>query len=273
VTDPFAILPLFGAVFVASLVGSGHCVGMCGAFVTLAVTGHAPEEAARARHRLAAAYHLGRLLSYSTLGVVAGMLGAAFDLGGTAIGLQRGAIVVAGALMLVFASIMLLRMAGVRLPRLPLPARLTGGPASAFRSLLTRLHRLAWTLAPLPRAGAIGLLTPLLPCGWLYAFVITAAGTAHPLVGALVMAAFWAGTVPALAILGVGVQWIAGPLKRHLPFVTAVLIAAVGLWMLLVPAALPAIAASGADAPTSIDEAVTRVRDLDQSTLPCCRDD
>jgi len=264
-SDLLTITPLFAAVFVASLVGSGHCVGMCGAFVTIAVTG----DGGPSKHRLALAYHLGRLTSYSTLGVVAGFLGAAFELGGSAIGLQRGAIVIAGCMMVIFAAIMLLRLAGLRLPPLPLPA----GPSAAFRRWLTALHRIAWTLRPLPRAATIGLLTPLLPCGWLYAFVITAAGTANPVAGAVVMALFWSGTVPALAILGVGAQWLSGPLRRHLPLVTALLLGAVGIWMLVGPATLPAVAASGADAPRSIEEAVHRVHQLDSSELPCCRGD
>ncbi|MBE7450024.1 MAG: sulfite exporter TauE/SafE family protein [Kofleriaceae bacterium] len=42
------------------------------------------------------------------------------------------------------------------------------------------------------RAALLGLLSAALPCGWLWAFVVVAAGTGSPVGGALVMTAFWA---------------------------------------------------------------------------------
>jgi sulfite exporter TauE/SafE len=82
---------------------------------------------------------------------------------------------------------------------------------------------------PTVRAAATGLLTTLLPCGWLYAFVATAGGTGSALGGVIVMAAFWAGTVPMLLGVGFGVQRVFGPLRTRLPVVSAVLVVAFGL--------------------------------------------
>jgi hypothetical protein len=86
----------------------------------------------------------------------------------------------------------------------------------------------------------IGLLTALLPCGWLYAFAIVAAGAGSASWGAAMMGAFWMGTVPILVSLGVGVQALAGALGRRLPLATALILVAVGLYTvadrLLVPA-------------------------------------
>lgn len=58
---------------------------------------------------------------------------------------------------------------------------------------------------PVVRAAATGLFTTLLPCGWLYAFVVTAAGTGSgtPLHGAALMAVFWLGTLPMMLTVGV----------------------------------------------------------------------
>ena len=79
------------------------------------------------------------------------------------------------------------------------------------------------------RASLLGTLTPLLPCGWFYAFALTAAGTARAAHGALVMTVFWLGTVPAL--LGVG--WIMGRcggwLRQRLPVLTGTLLIVIGL--------------------------------------------
>jgi sulfite exporter TauE/SafE len=75
----------------------------------------------------------------------------------------------------------------------------------------------------------IGLLTGALPCGWLYGFAVTAAGTGSALAGALLMIVFWAGTLPVMVGLGVGVQALAAPLRRHLPTACALAMIAVGV--------------------------------------------
>ena len=59
-----------------------------------------------------------------------------------------------------------------------------------------RVNRLVRERPPVARALLLGLFSTLLPCGWLYAFAVLAAGTGGPWTGMLVMAAFWAGTVP-----------------------------------------------------------------------------
>jgi hypothetical protein len=63
----------------------------------------------------------------------------------------------------------------------------------------------------------------------LYAFAISAAGTGSPWFGALVMAAFWLGTVPALFGVGVLAGRLLSPLKRHAPLLSAALLVTVGL--------------------------------------------
>ncbi len=208
------MLALAGTVFVASLAGSLHCAGMCGGLVAFAAAGGrgAPVHLA---------YHGGRLVSYAALGLVSGALGAAIDLGGSAVGVKQGAAAVAGGLMVAFGVVVLLRWKGVRVPHPPAPAFVREG--------FGRLMKRTAAQPPVLRAATIGLLSAFLPCGWLYAFVVTAAGTGSPWYGALAMAAFWAGTVPVLAALGVGVQKLTGPLRRHLPVAPAVVLVAVGL--------------------------------------------
>jgi sulfite exporter TauE/SafE len=89
-------------------------------------------------------------------------------------------------------------------------------------------QRFAARQAALPRALVIGLLTTLLPCGWLYAFVVTAAGSGGPLNGAAVMATFWVGTLPVLLSLGIGARQLAGALGDRLPLATAAALVIVG---------------------------------------------
>ncbi|MEM9419964.1 MAG: sulfite exporter TauE/SafE family protein [Planctomycetota bacterium] len=204
------ITTLVIAVFLASVLGSLHCVGMCGAFLALAFT-DLPESG---RWRVSAAYHGGRLVSYTALGIAAGTAGSLLDLGGTLAGINQIALPLAGITVIGFGVVGLLRQRGVSIQRFHLP------PAWAGR--VHRLQSLAMQMQPTQRAAAIGMLTTLLPCGWLYAFAATAGGTASPLLGGLVMVVFWSGTLPALVSCGVGVQALAGRFGKRLPELTCV---------------------------------------------------
>jgi hypothetical protein len=212
------------AILAASLLGSLHCVGMCGAFVAVATMD--PSARAPAAWVLHAAYHGGRLVTYLVLGALAGLLGQALDFGGDLAGLPKAAAVASGSIMILFGATQALRVLGVRLPRLPLP------PGVSF--LVERGHRLLHARGPITRAVGIGLLTTLLPCGWLYAFAATAAGSADPVKAVGVMAAFWLGTLPALAAVGAGLQRLTGSARRHMPLATAVLLVVVGVTTVVV---------------------------------------
>ena len=201
----------------ASLVGSLHCAGMCGGFVAFYAG------AGGRRPGLGhAAYNLGRLAAYATLGALAGTLGAALDLAAAPAGIQRAAAVLAGVLIALWGTRTLLETAGVRVARLDPPA--------ALRSAVARGVAAVAAQPPVTRALVIGLLTGLLPCGWLYAFIVTAAGTGDPLRGAGLMAVFWLGTLPVMAGLGVAVQALAGGFRRWVPALCAVAMIVVGLF-------------------------------------------
>lgn len=263
------MIPLATAIFLASVLGSLHCAGMCGAFLAFAVgtdvaDGSRPAKT-RSRAQLQAAYHLGRLATYTTLGAVAGGVGAALDLGGSLVGVQRTAAVLAGAMMIVFGILAVLRVRGVHLPKAPVPG--------FMRRALMAGHRRAFDLPPLRRAALVGLLTTLLPCGWLYAFVITSAGTGHPANGAFAMAAFWVGTLPVMIALGTGIQTLTGALRNHIPMLTSLALVAVGLFTVVGRLAVPAAAAAVVTVPRSQAEATETVRSLDSEKMPCCGGD
>lgn len=270
------MIALLAAVFIASLLGSLHCAGMCGPFVALA-SGALPGGATAAQQRGArkslsvfptvlqtqTAYHMGRLLTYLVMGGAAGVLGAALDLGGSMLGIQRAAAILAGATMIVMGIAALGQIGGlsVRLPAMP----------RALQSLAAGLHRRIALLPALPRALALGLLTTLLPCGWLYAFVIAAAGTAGLLPGVAIMAAFWLGTIPLLAAVGFGTHLLCGALRARLPVITSLALVALGLLSVFGRVGLPsdlyqrvaAQTAGGADARESVQR-------LNGDEMPCC---
>ncbi len=206
------------SVFVAALLGSVHCAGMCGSFACLASGGDASRGGSALRST--AAYNLGRLLSYVTLGAIAGAAGAGLDQLGAVAGLTRPAAIVAGALLIVWGLASLLATFGVRLPALAVPPALASRIARGVRAVQER--------PPVVRGLALGVLTAALPCGWLYAFVATSSAAGSAAAGALVMAAFWSGTVPMMAAVGLGAQRLLGPARKHLPAFTAIVLVVLG---------------------------------------------
>ena len=214
------MVSLIITVFVASLTGSLHCVGMCGPF--LAVAAGIQHSRGQPNRLFVVAYHCGRLLSYSTLGAIAGFVGSAINLGGRFIGIQRCSGVLAGVMIVTFGLFSLLRIYGFRVSVLVAPNKI--------QRLSTLAYQIAFRLQPTLRAAIIGVCTTLLPCGWLYAFVITAAGTGNSLSGMLTMAVFWVGTLPALTTLGVGIQKLTGTMAPRLALVTCIAIIIVGLY-------------------------------------------
>lgn len=214
---------LLATVFVASLVGSLHCAGMCGGFVAF----YSGADGSGGARRLLShgAYSGGRFVAYSILGLAAGAIGAALDLAGSLAGVQRIAAIAAGVVMVLWGIFALLQIAGVKVFK--------HGSGSSVSKWLGRGISLVGRRPPIVKAATVGLLSGVLPCGWLWAFVVTAAGTGSALGGVAVMAVFWAGTVPILLALGLGAQIISVPLRRHIPAITAVILVALGLYAII----------------------------------------
>jgi sulfite exporter TauE/SafE len=251
------------AVFLLSLTGSLHCAGMCGAFVAFAVSTPGSQKKQN-RALLHIAYNGGRLVTYCILGALAGALGAALDLGGQQVGIARTAMIFAGVVMIGFGLVTFARLRGIRLPNAPVPAR--------WRALISRGHQFAMGKPPVIRALTIGLLTTLLPCGWLYVFAAYAASTGSAPIGALTMAVFWLGTLPILLAVGEGVGRLAGSLGRHMPALTTMAIIAVGIWTIAGRAQLPAMAQSPITAVSDDTSALENLEAATREPLPCCAD-
>ncbi|MEM6568836.1 MAG: sulfite exporter TauE/SafE family protein [Planctomycetota bacterium] len=253
-------LTLFGAVVVASLLGSLHCAGMCGPLVAFVVGPPAAEGGRGAGQvRLQAAYHLSRGFGYVALGLAAGAAGRLADVAGVLAGLQPLAAALAGATLAAAGLVMLLGHFGRRIPEIGLPGPL----ARALRGLQQRAFR----LPPTARAFAIGATTTLLPCGWLYAFAVAAAGTGQPALGALVMAAFWLGTFPVLSALGAGVRRLSGALGARLRPVASLVLIAAGVVTLSGRVGLDSLAI--AQSVESRDAAAASLPEASEP-MPCC---
>lgn len=203
------------AIFMASLAGSPHCAAMCGPFLAFAAG-----QGSSSRWTVTGWYHAGRVITYVLLGAVAGALGSGVERVGALAGVSRLAAIVAGTLMVLWGLDTILALRGFR-------SRLHAPPA--MQRLLGRVTQRVRHMPASGRAFVTGLSTALLPCGWLYAFVAAAGATASPARAAFAMLVFWTGTLPIMAAMGIGLQRVAGPLRRSLPIVTAVVVVAIGL--------------------------------------------
>lgn len=185
-------LPL---VFLGGLLGSSHCLGMCGPFALLIAAPATGFWSTLARQLL---YSLGRIFTYAAAGAAAGFGGwqLARSLPPT-LPLQTILALVAGAVLIVqgLASAGLLgRM--IRWSGRP-TACLSRGLLRPFLTGRSPLHALL-----------AGVLTGFMPCGLVYSFLALAGSTGRVTHGLALMAAFGAGTAPALVLLGAGGSWL-----------------------------------------------------------------
>jgi sulfite exporter TauE/SafE len=191
--------------FLTGLVGSVHCVGMCGG-ITSAFSLALPAEVRASRARLLGillAYNGGRIGSYAVAGLLVGLLGS---------GLSR--LLPAEAAMTVGRIIAALFMIALGLYL----ARWWNGLTRLEQLgnlLWQRLRPLATRLLPVDAPGKAllaGMLWGFLPCGMVYsmlAFSLTAGAA-----GAVLMVAFGLGTLPAMLLLGAAAGKSAAVLQR-----------------------------------------------------------
>ncbi len=198
-------LPL---VFGFGLLGSLHCVQMCGPIVLAYSLPFARAQAAIERRNLLLAhlaYNAGRITTYSVLGAVAGAAGHALGLIGRLAGVGDAAAIIAG----IFLVLMGLSFAGI----LPMSAAMRLDPTR----LLGRGHQAVGRLLAASSCGgkfALGLALGLLPCGFLYAGLLKAMETGNPFLGAATMLVFGLGTAGAMISVGLVSSLVTVPLRR-----------------------------------------------------------
>ena len=180
------------AAFLAGLVTSLHCVGMCGplACVLLPVR-HASGQPGEDPQIVSSVYHVARLIGYAALGALAGALGQA-----PLAWLSHSALRWLPWIMVLFFVALALRW-------------------DRYLPKLMALTRITWQLQGWMRgrsrvqaAAALGLATPLLPCGPLYFMAMLALLAGSALRGVEVMLAFGLGTIPLLWFAQSQFHWI-----------------------------------------------------------------
>ena len=195
-------LPL---VFVAGILGTAHCLGMCGPFV-LAIGGASAGWLGALTRQLT--YTAGRVFTYSVLGAVAGYGGARLSsIAPTLVNLPAVLAIAAGVL-LVYQG---LKVAGW-LPRLSQRSGKTSMATCLAGGFLGQFLRQ-------PGASGVflaGLFTGLMPCGLLYGMLALATSTHSIALGGLTMAVFGLGTAPMLVLAGLGGRLLGLATRRWL---------------------------------------------------------
>ncbi|HBZ54208.1 MAG TPA: hypothetical protein DEO88_02280 [Syntrophobacteraceae bacterium] len=190
------------APFIVGLLGSVHCLGMCGPLVVAYAlcrkstdTGEKPGWRSWYRRGIAhhIAFHSGRLVAYSLLGTMTAALTGAAGIGRFFLN-ANGIIKVGGGVVLVLLGLMVLRV-------LPFPTWLTSVSLAPKSFWGRRLPPLLQSQRFAPRIF-LGMATGLLPCSLSWAMLVTAAATQEPVRGGLTMLLFGLGTVPLLLLTG-----------------------------------------------------------------------
>lgn len=167
------------AAFILGLLGSMHCIGMCGP-IALALPLDRSSKSTAALG--ASAYNVGRIFTYASMGLLFGAIGQVF----LVVGLQQWISIAAGAMLLIYVIIAY----GLKKPmfskwNLGL-GRLKGAMMKQFKKGSTS------------SLFSIGVLNGLLPCGFVYFALVGAIAASSPVEGAAYMALFGLGTAPAL---------------------------------------------------------------------------
>lgn len=295
-------IELLSATAIASALGSLHCVGMCGPFAIMAsgassTTGRSDGSATFASIRQMAAYHVGRLVTYLVLGLLVGFL--ASSLGRwewfQAVGMWAGGVLISlGVLRLWNAMASEGRTLGNATVQHSKLVQAWSFQLARFRRLLPKQAR--WQIA-----FGWGLTTTLLPCGWLYVFLITAAASATTMMAMATMFAFWLGTLPLLSLSVWGWRLIGERWRGASGVVSSLCIVTMGIYLMIarstvdlpIPATLlnqaaasEGIATMPSDNLMQSDhlssqqiasetglERLNRLRIILNEGMPCCQDD
>lgn len=175
--------------FIIGILGSGHCIGMCGG-ITSMLTSALAKQSPYSKTSLIFSYNLGRILSYSFIGAIVGFTGS---VAAKNIGLPLSGLRLVSAIFLILLGLYI-------------------GQWLMWLNRIERLGKYIWKyLSPLsknfipvnsPRkAIALGALWGWLPCGLIYSMLTWSLASGDTVTGALIMTCFGLGTLPALIIM------------------------------------------------------------------------
>ena len=202
-------------VFVAGILGSSHCLGMCGPFALTIGSGAADWKVNFARQVL---YTLGRIFTYAVFGAVAGAAGLYLQRQLPALINVAALLAIVAGLFLLYQGLLAARVIRRRTPNAAGVACLAGDFVANFLK------------SPgLPNVFLAGLFTGMLPCGLVYGFVALAASSGDLVMGAGLMIAFGLGTAPVMMLTGCGSSLLSLAARKHIYHIAAWCVILTGL--------------------------------------------
>jgi len=175
--------------FIIGIIGSTHCIGMCGGITSMLTTA-LPKKSSTSNLLMVTLYNVGRISSYALIGAIVGYTGstAARNMGIPLAGLR------------LFAAVFLIFL-GLYLGQwLMWIARIE----SIGKVLWQKISPLSKNLIPVDtplKALSLGALWGWLPCGLVYSTLTWSMASGNTISGALIMACFGVGTLPALVLM------------------------------------------------------------------------
>jgi uncharacterized protein len=208
----------YGMLFVIGLLTSLHCIAMCGGInLSQCVINPGTETETGSKFsklKPSLLYNSGRVISYTLIGGLAGVLGSVVGFSGIA----KGIVAIIGGLFMVVIGINMLEI-------FPWLRRIK---ISAPRFIGNKIYNNRSQRGPF----YIGLLNGLMPCGPLQTMQLYALGTGSFLTGALSMFLFSLGTVPLMFGFGAVSSFLSNKFTRRMLKVSAILVIVLGLTML-----------------------------------------
>jgi hypothetical protein len=203
--------------FLMGLIGSVHCIGMCGPLVmALPISGQSNFQ----KWVSILLYHFGKISSYTVLGILLGLFGTALPFNVV----QEHLSIVLGSIMLLYVLYVFVIKSKWAIPFLQFNI-VYSLIIKKMGSLFKSKSRVSFYL--------IGFLNGLLPCGMVYLALTSALATQSILQGAVIMAFFGLGTMPALIMVAIGGQYMGRVLRSKLQVLLPVFIFSMGIILIL----------------------------------------
>ena len=171
--------------FIAGVLGSGHCLGMCGALVS----GYFMNMGGKKSYLPYFAYQITRVFVYITIGIIAASLGVVLVSGGLFGKFQS-------ILQMAIGTIVIILAIGI-LGLIPWQGSMKLLPMG----LLRKAYAKARTKGPVVGAMIAGFMNGLMPCPLTFAMYVEATSAATVVEGGALMLAFGAGTLPTMLFI------------------------------------------------------------------------
>lgn len=198
------------------LIGSLHCIGMCGPIAIALPLGR---KSVFDRVLGALNYNIGRTITYGLMGGLFGFLGKGLQMAG----FQQWASIIMGVVMIL--SVIFPAIFRGKLDFNRLTGRYAGKLIVKLRTLFGKQSKRNLLL--------IGLLNGLLPCGLVYVAIAGAINTNDTLTGILFMVMFGLGTIPVMLGIALAGNMLAASVRTKLVKIIPVFIVILGIVFIL----------------------------------------